>query len=125
MASALGVPDRLKQIRAQLHKGAGVPGNLLDPIATSRAIPIDRLLPFEGRPVRNLYTEGFCGGALIPPGAVGAPRQGGHLPLAPQSAPSRLLLTAAAGPPPLRVHPPRPAVGPHLSLKPPRALPPP
>ncbi len=96
IASALGVPDRLMQIRALLHNGDGVPRNLLDSIATSRAIPIDRLLPFEGRPVRNLYTEGFCGAAVIPLGAVGTPRQEVHVPLAHQSALAGLLLTAAA-----------------------------
>jgi hypothetical protein len=96
IASALGVPDRLMQIRTLLHNGDGVPRDLLDAIATGRAIPIDRLLPFEGRPVRKLYTEGFCGGAVIPLGKVGTPRQEVHVPLAHQSALAGLFLAAAA-----------------------------
>src|SRR5260370_36182864 len=99
-------------IRALLHNGDGFPRNLLDSIATSRAIPIDRLLPFEGRPVRNLYTEGFCGGAVSPPGAGGTPRQGVHGPPAPQTAPSRLLLSPAAVPHAVPRHPPRPGLCP-------------
>src|SRR5260370_8948893 len=101
------------RIRAFLHNGDGVLGNLLESIRKSRAIPIDRLLPFEGRPVRNLYTEGFCGGAVIPLGAVGTPRQEVHVPLAHQSALARLLLTAAAGPTSLRLQPPGTGVSPN------------
>ena len=96
IASALGVPKQLTQIRTLLHNGQGVPRELLDMISVARNIPIERLLPFEGRPVRNLYTEGFCGGAVIPLGQLGTPRQEVHVPLAHQSALSGLLLAAAA-----------------------------
>jgi hypothetical protein len=96
IASALGVPNELMQIRTLLHKGQGVPKELLEAISTARNIPIERLLPFEGRTVRQLYTEGFCGGALIPLGELGTPRQEVHVPLAHQSALSGLLLAAAA-----------------------------
>lgn len=96
VASSLGVPDRLMQIRTLLHDGNGVPRDLLDSIAAARAIPIALLLPFEGRPIRNLYVEGFCGGAVIPLGAVGTPRQEVHVPLAHQSALAGLLLAAGA-----------------------------
>jgi Prokaryotic E2 family C/ThiF family len=96
VASSLGVPERLMQIRTLLHDGNGVPRDLLDSIAAARGILIGRLLPFEGRPLRNLYVEGFCGGAVIPLGAVGTPRQEVHVPLAHQSALAGLLLAAAA-----------------------------
>jgi Prokaryotic E2 family C/ThiF family len=96
IASALGVPNQLMQIRALLHNGQGVPRELLDVISAARNIPIERLLPFEGRGVRHLYTEGFCGGAVIPLGELGTPRQEVHVPLAHQSALSGLLLAAAA-----------------------------
>lgn len=94
IATALGVPDRLMQIRNLLHNSEGVPRDLLDAISTARGLPIERLLPFEGQPVRNLYTEGFCGGAVIPLGAAGMPRQEVHVPLAHQSALAGLLLAA-------------------------------
>lgn len=95
IASALGVSDRLMQIRTLLHNGQGVPRELLDAISVVRSIEIDRLLPFEGRPVRNLYTEGFCGGVVISLGELGKPRQEVHVPLAHQSALSGLLLAGA------------------------------
>ena len=94
IASTLGVSDRLMQIRTLLHTGDGIPRDLLDSIAAARTIPIERLLPFEGHPVRKLYTEGFCGGAVIPLGAVGTPRQDVHVPVAHQSAFAGLLLAA-------------------------------
>lgn len=94
-ASALGVPVALQQIRELLHNGKGVPRALLEAIGQALELPMDRLLPFEGRPIRSLYTEGFCGGAVIPLGGVGRPRQDVHVPLAHQSALAGVLLAAA------------------------------
>ena len=96
ITSALGVPNELMRIRTLLHNGEGVPKELLDAISVARNMPIERLVPYEGRTVRQLYTEGFCGGALIPLGELGTPRQEVHVPLAHQSALSGLLLAAAA-----------------------------
>jgi Prokaryotic E2 family C len=96
IAAALGVSDRLLDVRTLLHSGAGVPRPLLDAIALAGDIPIERLLPFIDRPVRMLYVEGFCGGAVIPLGRVGTPRQDVHVPLAHQSALAGVLLAAAA-----------------------------
>ena len=50
---------------------------------------------FEGRPLRALYTEGFCGGAVIPLGEPGSPTNDVHVPLAHQSALAGVLLAAA------------------------------
>jgi hypothetical protein len=96
VAAALGVSDSLMQIRTLLYNRDGVPRDLLDSIAQAREIPIERLLPFEGHPLRTLYTEGFCGGAVIPIGGLGSPRQEVHVPLAHQSALAGVLLAAAA-----------------------------
>ena len=81
IASALAVPNQLMQIRTLLHNSQGVPRELLDVISASRNIPIERLLPFEGRTVRQLYTEGFCGGAVIPlaMGVTEAPLSGAFM----------------------------------------------
>jgi hypothetical protein len=95
IASALGIPNQMMQIRTLLHNGQGVPRDLLDAISGARGIQIERLLPFEDRPVRELYTEGFCGGAVIPLGELGTPRQDVHVPLAHQSALSGLLLAGS------------------------------
>jgi hypothetical protein len=96
IAAAFGVPNQLMQIRTLLYSGQGVPRELLDLISSARNIPIERLQPFEGRAIRRLYTEGFCGGAVIPFAELGTPRQEVHVPLAHQSALSGLLLAAAA-----------------------------
>lgn len=95
IAAALGIPERLQDIRTLLYKGSGVSRELLDAIAAARPIPIDNLLPFEGRPVRSLYVEGFCGGAVIPLGGLGTPRQDVHVPLAHQSVLAGVMLAAA------------------------------
>jgi hypothetical protein len=96
IASALNLSGNLMQVRTLLHTGIGVPKGFLEIVAAARAIPIERLLPFEGRPIRALYSEGFCGGAVIPLGEAGFPRQDVHVPVAHQSALSGVLLAAAA-----------------------------
>lgn len=96
IAEALGIPDRIMEVRTLLFRGEGTPRGLLDAIASARNVDIERLLPFEGRTVRSLYTDGFCGGAVIPLGQIGAPRADVHVPLAHQSAFAGILLAAAA-----------------------------
>jgi hypothetical protein len=49
----------------------------------------------RGRPIRELYVEGVCGGGLIPLGVIGLPRQELHVPLAHQSALAGVLLASA------------------------------
>ena len=65
-------------------------------IPLGSALPLAKLLPFEGRPLRTLYTEGFCGGAVIPLGDPERPANDVHVPLAHQSALAGVLLAAAA-----------------------------
>jgi len=96
IARAFGVPDRLMQIRVLLHRNEGVPRELLEAMAQARNLLLERLLPFEGRRVRELYVEGFCGGAVIPLSEIGVPRTEVHVPLAHQSALAGVLLAAAA-----------------------------
>jgi hypothetical protein len=96
IAEALGIPDRVTEVRTLLFRSEGTPRTLLEAIASARNVDIARLLPFEGRTVRSLYTEGFCGGAVIPLGQMGAPRAEVHVPLAHQSALAGILLAAAA-----------------------------
>ena len=66
------------EVRELLYGNGGAPRGLLEASATARGIPFDKLLPFEGRPLRNLYTEGFCGGAVIPLSETGAPANDMH-----------------------------------------------
>ena len=53
IAEGFGVPDRLMQIRTLLHNSEGAPRDLLEAIAETRDIPLETILPFEGRPVRT------------------------------------------------------------------------
>ena len=94
IAESFGVPDRLMQVRTLLYRNEGAPRDLLEAIATARDLPLAKLLPFEGRPLRVLYTEGFCGGAVIPLGDPGGPVNDVHVPLAHQSALAGVLLAA-------------------------------
>lgn len=96
IASALNMEDSLRQIRALLATGEGLSRDFLQAVGAARRIGIEQLLPFEGRPIRSLYSEGLCGGAIIPLGSAGLPRQEVHVPLAHQSCLSGVLLAAAA-----------------------------
>lgn len=95
IAESFGVPDRLRQVRELLYQNEGASRDLLVAIATAQDLPLARLLPFEGRPLRALYAEGFCGGAVIPLGDLGRPATDVHVPLAHQSALAGVLLAAA------------------------------
>ena len=95
IAESFGVPDLLMQVRTLLYKNEGAPRDLLVAIATARDLPLAKLLPFEGRPLRALYMEGFCGGAVIRLGDIGRPANDVHVPLAHQSALAGVLLAAA------------------------------
>lgn len=96
IARALGVPERLMEVRVLLHTGGGVTREFLEAIASKHQVDRGHLLDFEGKPVRSLYVEGFCGGAVLPLGSTGMPRQDVHVPLAHQSALAGVLLAAVA-----------------------------
>jgi hypothetical protein len=96
VAVALGVPGRVDHIRSLLHTGEPVDSGLLHEIAAGLGQPPERVLTFAGRPIRDLYVEGICGGALLPLGAGGRPSDEVHVPLAHQSALAGVLLAAAA-----------------------------
>lgn len=95
IAQAFGVPEQVMLVRTLLHSGEGAPNELLQAIARARGVELEKLLPFEGRPLRALYTEGFCGGAVISLRNIGTPRGEVHVPLAHQSTLAGVLLAAA------------------------------
>ena len=96
IAEAFGVPDRLMQVRVLLHSNGGAPRDLLEAIASGGDVELGKLLAFEDRPLRALYTEGFCGGTVVPLARIGAPAaKDVHVPLAHQSALAGVLLAAA------------------------------
>lgn len=94
IATALGIarPERELQIRNLLHAGASPPREMLEEIAGKLEVPLDALLPFEERPLRELYVVGICGGVVLPLSRIGTPTQDVHIPIAHQSALAGVLL---------------------------------
>ena len=95
VATALAIPQLIADVRTLLHTGVGVGRSLLEAVAQGLQRPLQEVLQYEGRSIRELYVEGICGGGLIPLGMIGLPRQELHVPLAHQSALSGVLLAAA------------------------------
>ena len=98
IANALGIPEApsLMRVRELLFRNDGTPDDLLSLIAARRP-EVDRaaLMSFSGRPLRELYREGFCGGAVLPIGLAGTPQADVHVPVAHQSALAGVLAAAA------------------------------
>lgn len=95
VAQALGIPERFRDVRMLLANGAPVPSELLAVIAERLGAATSDVAAFEGQPIRRLYAEGVCGGAVIPLERSGAPPEELHVPLAPQSAFAGVILSAA------------------------------
>lgn len=93
VAEALGVPNRLMEVRTLLYDGGPTPDALLEAVAEGLAIDPSALAPFQGVPLRDLYVKGICGGGVLPlshhPGQSPV-----HVPLAHQSALAGVLLAA-------------------------------
>lgn len=96
VAEALGVPQRQLQVRELLAEGDVVPEDLLAEVAAALEIEPSIAEQFRGSTVRELYSEGLCGGALVPLERLGAPRAEMHVPLAHQSTLAGVLLAGAA-----------------------------
>lgn len=96
ISEALRIQDQIMRVRLLLASGEGIPRDLLDIVGNRLQLDRSLLDPFEGRSLRELYTEGICGGALIPLGSLGTPRSEVHVPLAHQSALAGVLLAAQA-----------------------------
>lgn len=54
-----------RDIRRRLQLDSATEREFLRRIAALKGIALDVLLPFEGKPLRTLYTEGICGGKVI------------------------------------------------------------
>jgi len=67
---------------------------MLEEVAERLEVPLEVLTPFESRPLRELYTEGICAGAVVPLSRLNAPTQDVHVPIAHQSALAGVLLAA-------------------------------
>ena len=96
IAEGLKIPQYQNQIRVLLGNGQGVNKELCDAIASAWRIPVEDLVPYVGRPLREIWVDGICGGGIIPLGDAGpAPREL-QVPLAFQSTLAGILLAAEA-----------------------------
>lgn len=96
IATALGLSVEVDglEIRRLLYTGAPPPPEFLAKVAAALNQPPEVLEAYAARPLRHLYVEGICGGAVVPLSQVGRPGQDVHVPLAHQSALAGVLLSA-------------------------------
>jgi molybdopterin/thiamine biosynthesis adenylyltransferase len=68
VAHALGFqqdPVTLMEIRGKLDTNGLVDLPFLERISTAKAVPIEKLIPYEGQTLRSLYSHGVCSGAVM------------------------------------------------------------
>jgi hypothetical protein len=96
IGAALGLTSDLEllQIRRLLHANAPLPPEMFPQVGVHLGIDPGELSSFKDRPLRTLYTEGICGGALLPLSRIGKPTQDVHVPIAHQSALAGILLAS-------------------------------
>ena len=96
IGSALGLTSdmELLHIRRLLHTNSPLPTEFYGQVATHLGIDPSDLGAFSEHPLRALYVEGLCGGALLPLSRMGRPAQDVHVPIAHQSALAGVLLGA-------------------------------
>ena len=94
---ALHLPEtreQLLEIRMRIQLALPTDRSFLDKVSTAASVPIDELLPFEGKPLRALYVQGICGGAVMTLAKGGNAVQRNEVPMAFQSAFAGILLAA-------------------------------
>ena len=96
VAEGMRIPGLLRQVRTLLDSGQAVGKNLCDAVADAWEVPPEKLEPFWSKPIRELWTVGICGGAVIPLGGAGPSPRELEVPLAFQSALAGVLLAAEA-----------------------------
>jgi hypothetical protein len=92
---ALGLGEEFDlQIRQALYDNGPLPEAILRTVAANLNVPEEEVLNFARRPIRELYSEGICGGTVLPLSRLGNPTQNIHVPLAHQSALAGVLLAS-------------------------------
>jgi hypothetical protein len=95
IAGALGIPERVRDVRLALYSGDPISIALLEVIAERLGVSRASVAAFEGRSIRALYSEGVCGGAVLSLERAALPAEQLHVPLAPQSAFAGMLLASS------------------------------
>ncbi len=93
---ALRLPEdaaHLMEVRARLDTGLPTDRTFLERVSTAAKVPIDALLRFEGKVLRDFYVEAICGGAVLEFNSSGQPNRA-DVPMAFQSTLAGILLAA-------------------------------
>lgn len=96
VAEGLKIPQFQDKIRFLLGSNQAVDRELCDAVAAGWSISSEAMEPYVGRPIRDLWVEGICGGGIIPLGEAGPTPSELQVPLAFQSALAGILLAAEA-----------------------------
>ena len=96
VSEGLKIPQFRDQVRFRLGSRQATGNELCDAVAAAWGIPTERLQPYVGRPIRDLWVEGICGGGIISLGDAGEIPRELEVPLAFQSALAGMLLAAEA-----------------------------
>ncbi len=94
VAEAIGLPDAVREVRELLATNRPVGRDWIERIAAALSVPVEPLLPFEGRQLRAFYTEAVCGGTILALGGGRAVGGSTEVPMAFQSALAGLLLAS-------------------------------
>ena len=94
IAEGLKIPELQDQVRVLLGSGRGADEAICVAIADAWQVPISKLGQYVGKPIRELWAEGVCGGGIIPLGGAGPTPRDLQVPLAFQSALAGVLLAA-------------------------------
>ncbi len=94
VAEAVGLPNEWQHVGERLLKDVPTERPFLERIAVAKGLALERLLPFEGRSLRALYVEGWCGRAVIGFDAEEGKVARAEVPMAFQSALAGVMLAA-------------------------------
>lgn len=64
VAAALGLAD-VRMVRRMLHAGTPVDRSLLEQVSEARGVELEKLLPYDGLPLRAFYGKAVCGTAIF------------------------------------------------------------
>lgn len=96
IAEALGLGNRIREVRRLLLTNEEVPQDMLVQVATHFQVAWSKVSAFVGRPLRQLYVEGVCSRAILPIGdGETSDRTDTHVPLAHQAGLAGVLLASA------------------------------
>jgi hypothetical protein len=94
VAEAIGLPNEKQTIRRLLVTNEPLTRVFLMKISSATGIAVEKLMSFEGHPLRSFYAQAVCGGILLGLGANPSTQKRVEVPMAFQSAFAGVLLAA-------------------------------